>query len=159
MAFPAIKNVANFPLMKKIFNTYFYGMTSDATDLNKCDGVTAGTVTASKFVQAGASSDISGLKVNDLVVGATSHSYGSAATAWTLSAAELLATRIIVTLASDAVDAIAPATLGKILVVVNTSGQALTVKASGQTGIVIASTKTAILMGNGTDWLRVTADV
>jgi hypothetical protein len=75
-----------------------------------------------------------------------------------LTAAEKKCGIIIVTNASGAVNAIATPTAGKVYIVVNTSGQALTVKATGQTGVEIASTKTAILRGNGTDFVRVTAD-
>ncbi len=38
------------------------GLTADATDLNKTDGVTAGTVTASKFVQVDSNKDITGFR-------------------------------------------------------------------------------------------------
>jgi hypothetical protein len=38
------------------------GSTSDATDLNKADGVTAGTVAASKFVQVDSNKDITGYR-------------------------------------------------------------------------------------------------
>ena len=47
---------------------------------------------------------------------------------------------------------------GKVFVVNNTSGQALTVKVAGQTGIAVASTKVATLSFNATDVIRVTAD-
>lgn len=94
----------------------------------------------------------------DLTFGVASHNYGAAATDWTLSATELKALRIIVTNASGAVNAIATPTAGKMYVILNTSGQALTFKATGQTGVTIASTKSAIVIGNGTDFVRVTAD-
>jgi len=90
--------------------------------------------------------------------GASSHSYASAAADWTLSTAEQSTTLLTVTLASGAVNAIATPTAGKVFVVLNTCGQALTFKAADQTGIVVASTKTAVLVGNGTDFIRVTAD-
>ena len=94
----------------------------------------------------------------DLTLGVASHDYAGAAAAWTLSAAELKASRIIVTNANGAVDAIATPTAGKMYIILNTSGQALTFKATGQTGVVLASTKSAIVIGNGTDFIRVTAD-
>jgi hypothetical protein len=94
----------------------------------------------------------------DLTFGVASHSYASGTTAWTLSATELKATRIIVTLAGGAVDAIATPTAGKMYIILNTSGQALTFKATGQSGVTIANTKSAIVIGNGTDFVRVTAD-
>jgi len=90
--------------------------------------------------------------------GASSHSYASAAADWTLSTAEQSTTLLTVTLASGAVNAIATPTAGKVFVVLNTCGQALTFKAADQTGIVVANTKVAVLVGNGTDFIRVTAD-
>ena len=94
----------------------------------------------------------------DLTLGVASHSYASAHADWTLSAAEQKASRIIVTLADQAVNAIATPTAGKMYIILNTSGQQLTFKATGQSGVAIASTKSAILIGNGTDFVRVTAD-
>ena len=95
----------------------------------------------------------------DVVQASASHDYGGAAEAWELSAAEMKAGILIATNASGgAVDAVALPTAGKVYIVVNTSGQALTIKAAGQAGIAIASTKTAIVRGNGTDFVRVTDD-
>lgn len=87
-----------------------------------------------------------------------SHDYAGAAVDWTLSAAELKCGILVATNAIAAVNAIFTPTAGKVYVVKNTSGQALTVKAAGQTGVVIASTKKAIVMGNGTDIERVSGD-
>ncbi len=87
------------------------------------------------------------------------HSYGSAAVDWTLNPAETAGAVFRPTLASGAVNAIFPAVFpGKVFVVNNTSGQALTVKVAGQTGIAVASTKVATLSFNATDVIRVTAD-
>lgn len=47
---------------------------------------------------------------------------------------------------------------GKVLIVVNASGDAATVKVTGATGIVVATAKTAILRCSATDFVRVTAD-
>lgn len=48
---------------------------------------------------------------------------------------------------------------GKILIVRNIDADgALTVKITGQTGIVVAAAKSAILVSNGTDFVRLTAD-
>jgi len=87
-----------------------------------------------------------------------SHNYGAAAVDWTLSAAELYAQTLKVTNASGAVNAVLPATATNYYLVDNQSGQALTVKVTGQTGITVASTKRAILWNNGTDVVRITAD-
>lgn len=94
----------------------------------------------------------------DLTLGVSSKNYGGAHADWTLSASEMKSTRLIVTNADSAVNAIATPTSGKMYIILNTSGQALTFKATGQTGVTIASTKSAIVIGNGTDFVRVTAD-
>jgi len=86
------------------------------------------------------------------------HDYAAGVVDWTLSAAELKKGVISATNASGAVNALATPTSGRFYTVYNTTGQALTFKASGQTGVTIASTKTAIVRGNGTDFLRVTLD-
>ena len=88
------------------------------------------------------------------------HDYDGAAVAWTLSAAEGKKKYLIATNANGAVDAIIPAGKNfKEYVVVNTSGQALTVKCPSGTGIVVASTKTAMVYFDGTNMKRLTADV
>lgn len=94
----------------------------------------------------------------DVVQASASHDYAGAAVAWELSAAEMKAGILIATNANAAVDAVALPTDGKVYIIVNTSGQALTIKADGQVGITIASTKTAIVRGTGTDFARITDD-
>jgi predicted RecA/RadA family phage recombinase len=94
----------------------------------------------------------------DLTFGAAAHNYAGAHAAWALSAAEMKAMVLTATNADGAVDAVATPTAGKVYIITNTSGQILTFKATGQTGVAIASTKTAIVRGNGTDFIRVTAD-
>jgi hypothetical protein len=86
------------------------------------------------------------------------HDYGAAHADWTLSASEEKTGVLSVSNADDAVNAIATPTEGRFYTVINGSGQALTVKADGETGIVIANAKAAILMGDGTDFVRITAD-
>ncbi len=94
----------------------------------------------------------------DTTQGVSTHDYSGAAAAWTLSAGELKTQIITVSNANGAVDAIATPTAGKVYIVSNASGYALTFKATGQTGVTIANSKTAIVRGNGTDFVRVTAD-
>lgn len=76
----------------------------------------------------------------------------------TLAAADYNCGIITFASADQAANAIFPATAGKVWLVYNGSGQAITCKAAGQTGIAVANTKTAILRANGTDIVRVTAD-
>ena len=94
----------------------------------------------------------------DVIQAIASHDYAAAAADWTLTAAEKKCGIIIVTNANAAVNAIATPTAGKVYIIKNTSGQALTFKAAEQTGVAIASTKKAIVMGNGTDFERISAD-
>ena len=94
----------------------------------------------------------------DFTLGVTTHDYGAAAADWTLSAAEMKATLLTVSNASGAANIIAPNTSGKVYIVVNGSGQAITIKKSGGTGVAVATTKTATVIHNGTDYIRVTAD-
>lgn len=87
-----------------------------------------------------------------------SHAY-SGTTAWTVSETEKLAfVWYCLATATGAVDCIAAAPLDVMRLIINTSGQAVTVKASGQTGVAIANNKSAFVIGTGTDWKRVTAD-
>lgn len=88
------------------------------------------------------------------------HDYAGAAADWVLTAAEAKKRFLIVTNANGAVNAVIPAAQNfKEFVVLNTSGQALTVIAPSGTGIVIASTKRAIVYFDGTNVVRLTADV
>jgi hypothetical protein len=48
---------------------------------------------------------------------------------------------------------------GKVFVVNNTSTSAITVKVTGQTGISVATSKSAVLYMNATDVARASADV
>lgn len=90
--------------------------------------------------------------------GVSAHDYAAGAVAWTLSAAEMQDIIVTASNASGAVDAIATPTAGKVYIVSNATGYALTFKATGQTGVAVANNKTAIVRGNGTDFVRVTAD-
>jgi hypothetical protein len=73
-----------------------------------------------------------------------------------LSAAEEKATILTATGTSGgAADVVALPTAGKLLVVSNATGSALTIKATGQTGVSIANAKTAIVFGNGTDFVEI----
>ena len=101
---------------------------------------------------------INGATLSAPVLTLASHSYANAHADWTLSAAERAAFMWTCTLADAGANAIAPATANEVHLVVNASGQAITFKASGQTGIAVANGKSAFLRGTGTDWARVTGD-
>lgn len=76
---------------------------------------------------------------------AATHDYAAGVVAWTMTAAEALATDFTTSNASGAVDAIFPAVQpGKIFAFANNTGQVQTVKVTGQAGITIATGKTAV---------------
>ena len=52
----------------------------------------------------------------------------------------------------------ADSNLGKVFYIINASSNTVTFKQSGATGINIATTKIATVVGNGTDFERITAD-
>lgn len=79
----------------------------------------------------------------------------------TLTAQQAIDVGILEASLDAARDVVFPTAIpGKILVVKNNTGatHAVTVKVSGQTGVAVAATKTAILRCTGTDFVRVTAD-
>lgn len=109
--------------------------------------ITGGTATSTAIVTP------------DITEGASTHSYGTGHADWTLSVAERKTKILVATGTADAaVNAIATPTANKIYIVSNSCGQALTFKATGQTGVEIADGKTAMVRGNSTDFVRVTAD-
>jgi len=77
----------------------------------------------------------------------------------TLTAQQAADVGVLFTTLTAAKDLIFPTAInGKILHVVNASGYAVTIKVAGQTGIAVASAKSAILACSATDFVRVTAD-
>jgi len=88
------------------------------------------------------------------------HDYGTGHADWTLSATEQKATVLSLTGNTDVAGAgiIATPAKGKVFIVVNATAQTITIKAKDKTGVDIATTKTATVMGNGTDFIRLTPD-
>jgi hypothetical protein len=82
------------------------------------------------------------------------HDYGAAATAWTLTTDEANADVLVVSNAGGAADIVAPA-IARRYVVVNRSGQAITIKKSGGTGVEITDGTTVHVAYNGTDYVFV----
>lgn len=79
----------------------------------------------------------------------------------TLTTQQAVDAGIITITLTAAKDLIFPTAInGKILIVANLTEatHAVTVKVSGQSGIAVAAAKTAILMCNGTTFVRLTAD-
>lgn len=91
-----------------------------------------------------------------------SKDWGTASGDWTLSATEKVAALIYVYNAGGATNIVAPAETGRVYTVFNNSGQNVTIKKSGGTGITIANGKVASVMyfqSHATnDYMRVTAD-
>lgn len=69
-------------------------------------------------------------------------------------------TYLAITLTAAKFVSFTSAPVGKVVIVTNLTAatHAVTVKVAGQTGIAVAATKSAILVSNGTDFVRVTAD-
>ncbi len=85
------------------------------------------------------------------------HDYAGGAVDWTLSAGELLLPVHKPTNANAAVNAIVAVTIRPYLFI-NATGQALTVKTAAGTGIVIATSKSAFVMSDGVNVIRLTTD-
>lgn len=94
----------------------------------------------------------------DITLSAASHDYDEAAVDWLLSAAEAKNLILRATNADGAVNAIVPDTANKPYMVVNGTGQVLTIKTAAGTGIAIANAKAAMVMSDGTNVIRLTPD-
>lgn len=81
-------------------------------------------------------------------------------TDWVLSAVEKLTTLLVCTSGSTGTNYIidSPGTAGRVFIIRNASNGSIVIKENGGTGVTIASGKTAVVMHNGTDYVRVTAD-
>lgn len=80
------------------------------------------------------------------------HDYGAAATTWTLTTDEANARVLYCTNAGGAADIVAPAAIGREYVLINGSGQDLTLKKSGGTGVALGTGKIAHIGYNGSDY-------
>jgi len=110
---------------------------------------------------AGTAITATATEINNAVAGKfTTSSYAfSAGEDWELSATEAKSTILVVSSGSGTpsiVDQYVAA--GKIMILRNAAKIAVTIKASGGTGVSVASGKTAVVVGVGSDYVRVTAD-
>jgi len=79
-----------------------------------------------------------------------SHDYAGAHADWTMTATEASALRLSVTnAAGGGANAVLPAATVGLYVLVNGSGQNVTLSVSGGTGIAVATGKYALLMADG----------
>jgi hypothetical protein len=103
--------------------------------------------------------DVTGNVTGAIVNAETAHDYSAGHADWTLSATEKLSATLICTNADAGANIIAPAEARR-YIVRNASGQAITIKKSGGTGIAVANGKTAEVVYSATagDYIRVTAD-
>lgn len=109
--------------------------------------ITGGTIAASTITSP------------DLYVAISSHDYAGGAADWELSATEAKSAILTATSANGPCAIVAVPDFGKVYWIKNSTGQELTIKASGQDGVKIASGKTAAVYGNATDFVRLTADL
>lgn len=89
---------------------------------------------------------------------AATHDYAAGSADWTLDATELKAAVLSVTNANAPANIVVPDTAYKPYFLVNGSGQTITVKTATGTGISIATAKSALVMSDGTNVIRFTAD-
>lgn len=106
----------------------------------------AGTTTAPAYVD------------KNQFTAAAQHDYAAGVTDWTLNATEIKAIYLSAKNASGGVIIYPPDSNGYIYFVYNSTGQNLTIKKSGGTGITIATNKIAGVVHNGTDYVRLTTD-
>jgi hypothetical protein len=85
------------------------------------------------------------------------HDYGASSADWTLSATEQKAVLLWVTNAGATSDIIAPEE-ARIFFVYNNSGQSVTIKKSGGTGITVADARVAGVIYASGDYVRLTPD-
>ncbi len=91
-------------------------------------------------------------------VNASIHDFASTMTTWTLSTTEQKCFYLTGISASGTVNVIGPNTSGKIYAMYNWSGAPMVFRTSATSGVVIANAKRAMLIHNGTEYIRLTAD-
>jgi len=94
-----------------------------------------------------------------LVKNQATHDYGGGTSDWVLSTSEQRAETLVATNSGGAAAIIAPQSAGYRYTVVNNTSNALAIKKSGGTGVIIAAGKTASVEYIGSDYMRLTADV
>jgi hypothetical protein len=88
-----------------------------------------------------------------MLLGYGTHYYGGGSVAWTLSATEQQQGVLIANSAGGAADIIAPALMRE-YTIINVSGAAITIKAPGKVGIVVANNNSAKALYATNDYIR-----
>lgn len=91
--------------------------------------------------------------------GVASHDYDGDAADWTLTNSESKCFLLAVSSAGGAANIIAPDAPGVMYAVKNASGQTITVKTSGGTGVAITNGKKVLVIHDGTDYTALTAEL
>lgn len=104
----------------------------------------------------GATSPVFTNATNEVTI--NTHSYANGHADWVLSAAEQLKSFHKTTLADAGANAVIPLTPSIPYTFINTSGQTVTVKGASGAGTAIANNKTATVMSDGTNVIRLTVD-
>lgn len=91
--------------------------------------------------------------------GVATHDYGGAAADWVLTNSESKCFLLAVSNAGGSANIIAPDAPGVMYAISNASGQTVTVKISGGTGVAITNAKTVLVIHNGTDYTALTAEL
>jgi hypothetical protein len=112
------------------------------------------------FKLAGTAVTATATQINNATAGTFSASSKTfEATDWRLSSTEAKSMILILSSGSGTPSIVDPySSTGAVKIIRNAGNVAITTKMSGQTGVSVASGKTAVLMMTGTDYVRVTAD-
>lgn len=129
----------------------------DSADVTVASIDSDGKITGSSF-----EGDLTGNVTGDLAGGvtfpaSTGIDFAGAHADYTLDTAERKSLFLSVTNADAAANIIAPAA-NRMYIIKNASGQAITIKKTGGTGVAIANGKTAVVVYGGADYIRVTPD-
>lgn len=139
------------------------GLVTTATGLaGPVTGAVTGNVTGNLTgnVTGAVTGDVAGNLTGSVIANNdAAHDYSGGHADWTLSATEKKAAVLVASNADGAANIIGPAE-NREYILRNASGQAITLKKSGGTGVAVANGKTAVLRYSNSvaDYIRVTAD-
>jgi hypothetical protein len=133
-------------------------VTSTATELNKLAGISGDVITTTN-TKTMTNKTLTSPVINtpSVVQSVAFHNYGASSADWILSATEQKAVLLWVTNAGATSDIIAPEE-ARIFFVYNNSGQSVTIKKSGGTGITVADARVAGVIYASGDYVRLTPD-